>query len=161
MIILFQIFALAFSLFAFLQKERKKFLIINSFAIFFMSLSFYFNGGIAGAYIEFLMLFIHLTALFVSKEIELKLKFFAPPLSLLFAFYLTDSSNPFLISFAIFFFIVGVFQRDMIYNKLFFIVGMLFLLSYSLLLHTYIISISNIISLFILSYSIYSLKYTK
>jgi hypothetical protein len=161
MLLSIEIIAFLFTMFAYIQSNRTKFLIVNSFAILFVGLSFYFKEGYVGAYVELMMLLVHLVALLISENLSNKIKMFAPLLAFILVYTINDSSNPIYMAIAVSFFVLGVYQYNMIVNKIFFSIGLIFLSFYSFILGTYVVFTANIVGIVILMYSIYKLKSIK
>lgn len=88
---IFGILSLIFSLSAYYQLQRKKFLILNGLAILFIGLSFYIKGGMVGAYTEAVMLTIHIIAYITTLEFQRKISILAPLISFSIFFTLTNT----------------------------------------------------------------------
>ena len=142
---------IATTIFAYLQTERKKFLIANMSAIFFISISFLLKSAYVGFLIEIGMFIVHFVAIFTTEDTEKKLKLIIPPIAFIMVLFANENpSNSIFMALAVSLFVAGVFQKSMIHNKLFFIVGLIFLCIYSLLNGATEVAISNIIGIGVL-----------
>jgi len=145
------------SFLAYYQTDRRKFLVLNSLAIFAIGISFYLKGGMVGALVELGMLIIHISAFFISSEIEKRLKLLIPPLAFILVYYFNDEVSAHFIALAISFFVLGVYQENMKLNKLFFAIGLIFLSMYSFSLGLTFIGITNLFGILVLSYRVRSM----
>jgi len=158
LLVILQVLAFIFALSAYYTTDRKLFLKINATAIFFIGISFYIQGGMTGFYIELMMFSIHIASLFVSKTQEKYLKLIAPPVAFYLANSIYDNGQSSFMAIAITFFVIGVFQHNMIYNKFMFIIGLVFMFFYSMSLEVPIIAASNIVGILVLIVSLLNIN---
>jgi len=145
---------LFFTFLAFFQINRTKFLLLNTFAILLIAISFYLSNGYIGVYSEVAMLIVHLIALTTKESYHKFLSVIVPPSSFVFFIYLQHHNLDYgiydiFMPLAMTMFVFGVFQTDMAKNKLFFAVGLSFLLIYSFSIGALYVAFANFIGLFI------------
>ena len=115
-------------------------------------MSFYLKGGYVGAFSEFLMFVVHITAIMFNDDIRKRLSIFVPPLIFASYVYLHGTSlcyeliMPIIMSF----FVLGAYQTNMIKNKIYFMLGLSLMSIYSFIIGTNLILISNLIGIIIL-----------
>ncbi len=153
------ILILFFSIKTYLTDNKNDFLTFNIITIIFISLSFYINNGIVGFYTEIGMLIINISAFFISKELENKLKITIPILSFLLIVYINADMHSIAMPLAISLFIIGIYQSNIIYNKVFFVLGLMSLFMYANYINDTNVQISSFIGILINGYMIFKLKY--
>jgi len=111
-----------------------------------------------GFYIELMMFSIHIISLFITKSQEKYLKILVPPMAFYLANSIYDNGQSSFMAIAITFFVIGVFQHNMIYNKFMFIIGLVFMFFYSVSLSVSIIAVSNVAGIIVLLISLLKLN---
>ena len=143
---------------AYFQSNKNNFLIFNILTIILIAYSFFIHNAMFGFWIEISMFFINLLAFFIQDKYLNYFKIILSIISFIIIFSLNLSVYNLFMSAAISFFIIAIYQKNMKYNKLFFIFGLLSMSIYSVLIKDNNILVMSIIGILINLYKFLELR---
>lgn len=142
--------SIVFTILAYMQTDRRRFIYINIAAVFFFGLSLVLKGGYIGGISTALAILLYSSALVLKQDAQKKIQLIMPILVFIFYFIIQDNPTsplPILINYpelVAFFIPIGsaittfaIYQDDMIRQKSIFLIGLIFWILYSLALQAY------------------------
>jgi hypothetical protein len=151
-----------FTILAYLQNNKKNFLILNTIAVIGLSSVLFLSNGVIGGLTGFWSAFLYFIAIFTLENIKLNqiLSITTPIVSCTLYFMLSDGQWENLIPAIAYLFITfSIFQETIIKTKLFLLIGCLVWLVYTLYVGNIFPIIADIIGIFILVRSLYIYYY--
>ena len=154
-------FILPPAMLAYSTSKRRVFLLANAATIIVVILAFLEKNNLSGVWIETMMLSVHVAALLLPSKIEGRMRKIAPPVSFFIVLLVNQNLYDYLMATAILFFTMAVFQDNMLRNKIFMIIGMFFMLAFSLKVGAEPVILINILGIIFLSVSYVKLRTVK